>query len=146
MFIIPAETNQNKPLPRNIKRWHLNDKQYVQTKGNKRITYRQIGGKYYRGISLLPHQFKKLDEHIGNTKLKYFVHDLGGGIYFTHPTANIYTLWKQSKKHPNDDVAFFRFDETSWQHYLNDILCHVRSLVSEADIDDRRHVSEVETE
>ena len=127
-------------MPKNVKRWSLNENQFVQSKGNKRITYRQTGGKNYHGISLTPLQFRELDKLIVGSSMNYFVHFFGKNIYFSHPRDEVYTLWKQSKKHPSDDVAFFRFNLTSWQQYLNDIHSQIKSLLSEDVEENSRHV------
>ena len=119
------------PLPKNAKRWSLNDKQFVQNKSsNQRVTYRQVGGSHYRGITLSPSQFKEMDKIIVEKgKAKYFVHELGDGIFFAHPREGVFTLWKQSSKNPKVDVAFFRFDYPTWDYYLKDVHNEIKSLL-----------------
>jgi hypothetical protein len=117
------------PLPKNAKRWSLNDRQFVQNSANRRITYRQIGGRHYRGITLSPSQFREMDKAIESNDLKYFVSNLGHGIFFSHPRDDIFTLWKQSKKNPKVDVAFFRFDQPTWLHYLKEVHSQIKSLL-----------------
>ena len=121
------------PLPKNVKRWSLYHKQFVQNNSAKhRVTYRQVGGRQYRGISLTPSQFKEMDKIIVDKDVsKYFVHELGNGVFFGHPRDEIFTLWKQSSKNPKVDVAFFRFDTPTWQRYLNDVHSEIKSLLEE---------------
>ena len=133
-LILSAETNQRRShrtsLPKDTKRWTLNDNQFVQNNSNRRITYRQIGGRHYRGITLTPSQFKEMDKIITSNDSKYFAHDLGHRIFFSHPRDDIFTLWKQSRKNPKVDVAFFRFDNSTWLHYLNHVHSEIMSLLS----------------
>ena len=119
-----------------MKRWLLNDKQFVQNRTNQRVTYRQFGGgaganSRYQGITLTSCQFNELDKVIGGTDegISYRAYDLGGGVFFTHPGDNIYTLRKESRKNANNDIAFFRFDHPSWMHYLKEVHSEVKSLL-----------------
>ena len=117
-------------MPKRAKRWSLNNRQFVQSQLPTRITYRQIGGKHYRGVSLSLSQFNELDKYIGCDK-QHFAYDLGDNLYFCHPCPEVYTLRKQSKKHKDVDVAYFCFKQTAWKEYLNSVHNEIKSLVSE---------------
>ena len=130
-----TETNQRPkkrtpPSLRNtIKRWTLNHHQLVQTKNNQRLTFRQTGGKSYRGITLTPSQFWEFDKVIQRLSESYLTQALGQGIHFTQPRQNVYTLWKESKSNPKVDTAFFRFDEDSWLQYIRSVHDEMKSVL-----------------
>ena len=134
-LVLPAETNQRPKakisLPKNAKRWVLNDKQFVQNSANRRITYRQTGGRHYRGITLNPSQFLEMDKAIVCPSTKYFVCDLGNDTFFGHPRDEVYTLWRQSRKNSKVDTAFFRFNQATWLHYLKEVHKQIKSFLSE---------------
>ena len=88
---------------------------------NRRLTFRQTGGKRYRGIT----QFWELDkviDHLAYDATKtYLTRDLGRGIHFTQPRKNEFTLWKRAKSNPNTKTALFHFDADSWQKYIKTV-------------------------
>lgn len=98
-----------------------------------RLIFRQRGGKRYRGISLTPAQFWEFDKVLEKlpqkTNKPYLTQELGSGIHFTRPNEKMMTLWKQSKGNPYVETAFFRFDDDSWQHYINAVHKEVKSLL-----------------
>ena len=143
-FFSSAESNQRSStqvksksaLPRvrkESKQWPLNAHQFVQNKMNRRLTFRQKGGKRYRGITLSPPQFWEMDkilhEVTENNSKSYFTKHLGNGINFTQPKRNVFTLWKQSKSNPRIETAFFKFDEDSWLHYIKTVHNEMKSLL-----------------
>ena len=126
--------HQSKPsssLRKSTKRWSLNSRQLVQNKSNERLTFRQVGGKRYRGITLTPSQFHELDKVIQRLPQdkSYLTQHLGEGIHFTQPASNTFTLWKQAKSNPHVETAYFHFDDDSWQHYLKSVHTELKSLL-----------------
>ena len=119
------------PLKKVTKNWPLNRRQLVQNRSNERLTFRQMGGIRYRGITLTPSQFYELDKVIQRLPQdkKYHTQHLGDGIHFTQPCRNMFTLWKQAKSNPHVETAYFHFDDDSWQHYLKSVHDEMKSLL-----------------
>ena len=119
-------------VAKGIQRWRLNNRQIVQNRKNRQVTFRQLdGGLRYRGISLSASQFWEMDKiiHQLSDVKGYHTQHLGHGIHFTQLQQNVYTLWKQSRFNPKVKTAFFRFDQDSWQEYIKTIHDELKSLL-----------------